>query len=296
MPARTLARGVIVATAAAVALAGCEPAGPERRGGPATDNEDKTMTTEADLENMLTTGDWRAVDAARELGEEAWPTIRRGAGMANYKSRQIAMACAAAVGGDPAGAVLGTALDDENVNVRTEAAKGLSVAPPQTARDALLDKLQTGRDDVVRGYLALGAGYLPSDRTTTVLRPLAKGGGELAQQARMALAKLGDAQAREALIQDVTGEDPEVRYRALGQLRYVNDPKLAAHARPLLADKRNAQRIGTNRNPQFRRVCDQAVDTLVHLLELTPKVKFETNVEKIYSPEELAAIADLAGK
>ena len=53
----------------------------------------------------------------------------------------------------------------------------------------------------------------------------------------------------------------------------------------------NAQKIGPKKAPKFRRVCDQAVDTLVALLKL--KVPFETNIEKIYSDAEINTVAKM---
>jgi hypothetical protein len=43
---------------------------------------------------------------------------------------------------------------------------------------------------------------------------------------------------------------------------------------------------------RYRRVCDQAVDSLVFLLRL--KLPFEVNSEKLYSASERKTIQDLA--
>ena len=107
----------------------------------------------------------------------------------------------------------------------------------------------------------------------------------------MALAKLGDATARNALQADLHSPDPFKRYTAVGWLRYINDPLYIPEAKRLLADKTNAQKIGPKKALRFRRVCDNALDTLVALLKLKPP--FETNVEKIYTDAELATVAKM---
>lgn len=256
--------------------------------------KDNKMSTVVELEGMLAAGDRGAVDLARQLSEAAWPAISHAAKMPDYRSRRIAMICAGQIGGDKAGSVLSSGLLDTNVNVRIAAAKQLSVEPPATAQDAVLDALSRSSETrtSIREFLALAAGYLPGDRTIQVLRPLAKGTDPLALNARMALAKLGDPDARKSLINKLSAGVPYTRYEGLEQLQYVNDAGLALHAKRLLGDRAKAQLIGPERNRQYRRVCDQAVDTLVYLLKLTPP--FETNIEKIYSDAELMEIGKLA--
>ena len=109
----------------------------------------------------------------------------------------------------------------------------------------------------------------------------------------MALAKLGDAEARRVIVSELSAEQPRTRYDALAKLIYIDAPKLATHAKRLLRDKNPAFVIGSIRNPQYRRVCDQAVDTFVALLNL--QVRFRVSPERIYNDEELLQVQTAIG-
>ncbi len=249
------------------------------------------MTASNTLEDLLASANWDAVDEAQREGPLALPAIRIYVRSSNYRSRQIALASAARVGGGEAASMLATGLTDENLNVELQAAKELSTGQFSSASGAILAQLASNKDHVVKEFLALAAGYIPGERSIATLRPLAEGKDELATNARMALARLGDANARMELTNDLSATLPRTRYNALDQLRYVNDPKFASYAKQLLDDKAPARRIGTARHPKFRRVCDQAVDTLVSLLSLAPP--FSIAPERIYTDAELAQVRRL---
>lgn len=253
--------------------------------------EEKRMSALAELERLLDEGDFRAVEVAGAMGDAAVPALRKGAGMPAYRSRQVAMACAGKVGGDAAGKILSLGLRDGNVNVRVAAAGQLSVNPPESAKDAVLSTLVRSTETDVREMLAFSAGYFPGERTVAILRSIASGKGVLASNARMALARLGDAAGRDAVLNDLASSDPLVRYETVGGLRYVNDPSLADRVKPLLLDTEDAQTIGPGGGWKYRRVCDEAVDTLVYLLKL--KLPFPTGEETIYTDEQLHHVRDL---
>lgn len=249
------------------------------------------MTASNSLEHLLAAANWDAVDEAQHEGPRALPAIRVYVRSNNYRSRQIALASAARVGGDEAASMLATGLTDDNVNVQLQAAKDLSTGQFPSASGAILAQLANNRDHVVKQFLALAAGYIPGEASIAALRPLAEGKDELATNARMALARLGDENARRQLTNDLSATLPRTRYDALDQLRYVNDLKFASYAKRLLDDKEPARRIGTARHPKFRRVCDQAVDTLVSLLSLKPP--FRVAPERIYTEGELTQLRRL---
>ena len=244
------------------------------------------------LEALLNAGNWSAVDMAQKQGAAALPVIKRAAGSAKYQTRQIAMACAGKIREGEAGKILGAGLADADLNVRLQAANELALNPPADAHQAIVGRLAVEPDERVKESLAIAAGFVPGPATIQVLRTVVAGGGPPALPARMALAKLNDGASRQALTADLASPDPFKRYTAVGWLRYIDDKSLAPEAKKLLYDKANAQKIGNKRAPRFRRVCDQAVDTLVALLKL--KVPFETNVEKIYSDAEINQVAKVA--
>ena len=249
------------------------------------------MSAQAELERLLAEGDFRAVEVAAGMGDAAVPALRKGAGMPGYRSRQVAMACAGRVGGEASGEILSLGLKDGNVNVRVAAAGQLSVNPPESARDAVLSALVRSTETDVREMLAFSAGYFPGERTVAILRSIAAGKEVLASNARMALARLGDKAGREALVADLGSSDARVRYETVGGLRYVNDPALASHVKPLLRDTEDVQALGSERSRRYRRVCDEAVDTLVYLLKL--RLPFPADEETIYTGEQLLQVQDM---
>jgi HEAT repeat protein len=196
------------------------------------------------------------------------------------------MRCAGRVGTDAAGDILAAGLMDENFNVQNAAANELARKAYPSAAQTILDRLVAGADDLVREKLALAAGYLSDNRTAEVLKSVETEGGVLASNARMALARLGDIDARQSLMAELNDPLPSKRYEGLEKLIYVDDRGYAPHVKRLLQDKAEAVRIGIVEIPRYRRVCDQAVDTLVALLR--PSVSFKVSVEIIYGDEALA--------
>src|SRR5690242_18708064 len=150
-----------------------------------------------DLDNALLQGDSLAVESAAKLGPAALPVLRRYAQHENYRTRQLAMRCAGRVGTDAAGDILAAGLMDENFNVQNAAANELARKAYPSAAQTILDRLVAGADDLVREKLALAAGYLSDNRTAEVLKSVETEGGVLASNARMALARLGDIDARQ---------------------------------------------------------------------------------------------------
>lgn len=243
------------------------------------------------LENLLSQGSWQAVDEAQRQGSAALPILRSVLAHEPYVERQIAMKCVGRIA-DPAGAdILAAGLTDTNINVRIAAANELAQKSYPGALDSVLDQLMHSPEELIQEILALAAGHLPSLRTIETLRPLAAGAGDLALNARMALAKLGDPEARASMVADLAAPLPRTRYDTAGQLRYVGDASLAPHVRKLLSDRAEAQPIGLKHAPRYRRVCDQAVDTLVFLRQL--KVSFPVNLEQIYSEDQIRQVEQL---
>jgi len=256
-----------------------------------TESEDNGMSQEKDLENMIAQGDWKAVELAIQIGEAAWPSVKQGAKMTDFQSRQISMVCAGQLGGDTAGEILLTGLGDKHINVSLAAAGQLSKNPPPSALQGILHELTTCSEENICALLALSVGRLPDEASTKALLGLVEGDDDVAKNAQLGLAKLGHPEYLKTHLSKLASENPHTRYEALAQLVYIDDAKLAENAKRLLSDREVAVTLGTQYNPRYRRVCDQAVDTLVHLLKLSPP--FETNPEQIYSDTELMQINQL---
>ncbi len=259
-------------------------------------NEAIKMTDLITLEKMLAEGQPEAVEMAEEMGEQAWPAILKAAKMENFESRQLAMYCVGALEGPQAGEILALGLSDDDVNVRSAAASQLMDDPPENTKTTLLNTLsrKTERSHQIPEMLALGAGFLPGDDTVEVLKGLLLEGDDLAENAKMALAKLGDQEYKHNIIVELSDNNPFTRYNAVKKLEYIDDPGTSQHVVKLLDDRAEAVNVGTSYRSRYRRVCDQAVDSIISLLELD--TSFETNTTKIYSDSELLQLREIIQK
>lgn len=254
---------------------------------------DNSQMTPDRLEKLLAEADWQAIEEAKRIGRAGLQIIRTFLNSKNEQVLRIAMGCAGAIG-DPDGAdILVAGLRDKNFGVQLAAARELAEKRYPAAVASVLEILSKKSHEVVLAeMLAKAAGFFPGENTIRTLRPLAKGGGPLSRSAIFAMAKLGDAKGREALLSRLAARLPRIRYEALESLCYVNDVRFAATAKKLLLDKATALPIGLISDPQNRRVADQAVDSLVCLLKLQPP--FETSSGKIYTDREISVLRNLS--
>jgi hypothetical protein len=237
------------------------------------------------VSELLASANWAAVEEARRQGNAALPIIRKFVQDENYRTRQIAVACAGEIAHAQVTDILTAGLTDPNVNVRITAANEFARRPYPEALETLIEQVDKSPDDNVRETLVLALGLLPDERTLTLLQRLLVSGGSLVRPARLALARLEDPEARASLLADLSSPLPRARYDVLRAFTYVNDAALMEYAVRLLDDREAAVRVGVVKAPRYRRVCDQAVDTLVAVLKLA--VSFEASEEKTYSDSEL---------
>ncbi len=209
---------------------------------------------------MIAQGDWQAVGLTRQMGEAA-------------------------------GKILLAGLADKYINVSLAAAGQLSRNPPLSALHDILNELTACSEENICALPALSAGRLPGEASIQALLGLVGRDDDAAKNARLALAKLGQPEYLKAHLSKLASQNPHTRYEALAQLIYINNIKFADNTKPLLADKEAAVTIGTQYNPRYRRVCDQAVDTLIALLKLTPP--FATGAEMIYTDKQLLQIKNV---
>ena len=240
------------------------------------------------LEELLRTTNFSAVEEAGKLGPPALSVIRRHVKDENYRSRQLAMLSAGRIGVEQSADILATGLLDENLNVQNAAANELAKKSYPGAASVILTRLTGNTNELVKEKLALAAGYLTLEQIGEALKPIAKGRGVLASNARMALARLRDREAQQTILAELTASSPRERYDALEKLIYVNDRSYVSQINRLLQDKSEAVRVGPVEMPRYRRVCDQAVDTLVSLLQA--KTSFPVGADKVYSDEEIGKL------
>lgn len=246
------------------------------------------------LEISLQQASWDAINEARRLGESAVPILKKYSADNDNLKRQIAVESAGAVGGDEAAQILIDGLKDKDIGVNLSAAHALERNPNPGATETVVELLNTNDEEVFREALALAAGGLSGEKTVEVLKKIeAADEDQVSVNAQMALAKLGDAPAKQAIINQLDDALPGIRYAALEKLIYIKDPSLARYARKLLGDKNPAVRIGLINDPEYRRVCDQAVDTIVFLLKLA--ISFEVSSSIIYKDKEIFEVESMTG-
>ncbi|MFT6283803.1 MAG: HEAT repeat protein [Arenicella sp.] len=253
--------------------------------------EVKEVSNVANLKKLLTEENWQAVDAAIKLGDNAWPALDAGATMQSFRSRQITMASAGAIGTDKSIHILVEGLDDKHINVRLAAAGQLSVNTPPDAQMALARKLRTCEEHNICSLLILGLGNVPGELSVNSILEFSQNNHELTGVAQLALSKLERKTSIDAQLMLFSSSNPSARYQALIDLIYIADKNYASYAIALLRDKAVAISIGTPYDEEHRRVCDQSVDTLIELLQLTPS--FITSAEMIYNGQQINEIIQL---
>jgi hypothetical protein len=201
--------------------------------------------------------------------------------------RELAVSLLARMDGPAAKTGLLRALDDENQMVRAVAARGLHQHCSRADVPVLVDLLHKHDDDYVREQVALLLGKLGEQAAVQPLRKQFAGEGypDAKHAMSLALARLGDAEQRQAYLARLAQNDPAVRVAALEDLPYVNDRTLAPYVVPMLDDPRDAKNVGPSHGPFWIRVCDVAVNSLDVLLD--QPFPFKVEFAKRYTQAEL---------
>ncbi len=243
------------------------------------------------MEVAFQSASWDAVKEAGKLGANALPVIEKYSRDENYQKRQIAVASAAAIQSEAAVPIFIAGLDDDNVNVRIAAAKAINENPYPALTDAVLSKIENCNDEVIKESLVLSAGKLPGDKTIEVLKKVNESdSGQVSENAEMALARLGDTEAKSKIVEELSDEIPGIRYQALEKLIYIKDRRLLPYAKRLLGDKTEAIKFGNIKAPKYRRVCDQAVETALFLGGVS--ASFVTAKDRIYGDREIREVEE----
>lgn len=264
------------------------------------------------LSEQLAAGDWKALDEVKRRGEGARPTLRTFSLSKSVQARRLAIDGLASIGHAGDADVIGAALSDVSINVRLAAARALGERTYPGATDMLLGAIASAPESVLLELFIRAAGLHPSARTVAAIRPFAKGEDvgsnrrahvlakdELAADAIYALAKLGDAGGIKALTARLGASLPYTRYHALERLCYVADRRFVPLAVRALSDRSRVFQLGfiaaapsPDPNPQYRRVCDQAVEASLCLTGVRPP--FQGVSGRVYSDGEIAAVRKLA--
>lgn len=248
-----------------------------------------------ELEEKIRAHDWDALDIVDLAADKsaALPVLGKLTQDADAETREIAYNCVALVPGEQALELMAGALRDENGDIRAFALQTLQV----TDNAPILGELESNlgnEDAVVRGNVALLIGRVDENAASEALRKrLAVEQDEQVQRdIKLALARLGDSEMKDLFASQFDVDDSEVHLKAISDLRYIGDPKLAVRALPALDDTGQAHLI-TDKNqpvPEYARVCDAVVNLVAELYN--DPFSFEVDGFKIYSQQEIAQVRE----
>lgn len=206
--------------------------------------------------------------AARSLGPDAGQVLLELAEHKKASVRVVALSTAVQNPSPDCSRVILGRLDDDDPTARSVARSSIGRCSQKEVLPDLLKAMKKHGDADVRGALALQVGVVGNKRNIKDLEPFraAADDPQLAHDVGLAMARLGDAGERDALLGRLVQDDPHVRTQALRDCQYVQDRDLARQFGPALSDDRDVVNIADpHEPPEFARVCDVAVQVLASL-------------------------------
>jgi hypothetical protein len=239
----------------------------ERGGALSMANTDELKTRFRAL--LLAGRGFEAETLAQELGKEAAPVLLTLSQSDSAAVRKAVLEVAGQVRDAGSCRVIVQSLDDRDAEIQELAGFLLRVCAHRELLPELLEAIKKHATPRLRGALALQIGMVGGATEIPRLRAY-KGrttDPQLVSELNLALARLGDAEARSALIARLQSLDVMVRYHALQDCLYVQDRTLAAHFGPALNDFRDVVQLTIpEESPTvYARVCDVAVMVLANL-------------------------------
>jgi len=205
---------------------------------------------------------------AEKLGPAAGPVLLTLAKHEKARIRLLVLELAPlAPSVDTSRAVIGL-VQDSNSNVRSVAIGDLAVCWQKEVVPDLLKVLEKQPDPDLTTAVIRQIGLAGSDRNIGDLRPYESAREqEVAHQAALAMARLGDGTERKKIIDGLAALNPQVRVQALRDCQYIGDKTLIRYFGPTLDDIRDFMVITP---PHIEpvvtaRVCDIAVQTMAYM-------------------------------
>jgi len=202
----------------------------------------------------------------RSLGAQAGDTLLEASGGQRAPARTLALELAAENPSPGSCRTILARLSDSNASVRSLAGNLIGQCRDRQNAPDLTHALEQEKEPATRRALVGQLGVAGGPDQIPLLRRLTRQ-PSVAGAAWLALAQLGDAQARRQLIERLQDPDAQARTGALRDSIAVRDAQLAAWFGPALADWRDAVPItGPHEGPTvYARVCDFAVLAMAQL-------------------------------
>jgi HEAT repeat protein len=241
-------------------------------------------------------GDARAT--ASRLGRSALSVLLKRTKAASPRERALVLECLAEVKGEEAVQALIDALNDPEQDVWNTALNLLHVTHSPGAVGPLSAFLAQSPHPRIRGEVARILGRMGASSALPAIKSQLgrEEDREAAFKMKLAIAKLEDGPERQEVLSRLSHEDPKIRYKAIGELEYINEPTLVKRLLPLLSDEARVVNVGQERWPIWHRVCDRALEAVSSLTGKT--FPFPTG-NRVYNAEQLRMARELiaaAGK
>ncbi len=248
---------------------------------------EKTMDL-ATLERMVLEKSSEAYLVARHLGLPAQPLLLRLLEHRDAGVRDVALICFNENASAADAPVFVRALTDSGAEVRRDALRYLRTKHSPEVLPELLRLMIESPHEIVRREVPLIIGRIGEPAAITPLRERLpqEANPETAGNIRRALARLGDAEPRAALLAQLADPDPAVRYQGLRDFEYIADQREGARLRPLLADRAVAIVMILGNLRYAGRICDLTVNLLERMF--AARFSFETADRMNYADAELA--------
>jgi hypothetical protein len=252
----------------------------------------KTQMNVLAIKDKVLNDDWSVLDDIETLTDRRvavsplWETYRH---CVSAEGRVLVVRCLGSIRDTASDARLLEALTDADQQVRTHAFSYLKGRYNPGMFTVIIHCLEHG-DPVTRGA---AAELLASSNEQRALAPLKKmmekeAVPETMMTVKLALARLGDRDAKYEFVAMLRIDDPKIRYEAIEYLRYIGDCTLCSELLPVLSDFGRAHIVSdkSSRDPaRYARVCDAAVTLTAALCG--HKFTFETDDFVIYTNEQI---------
>ena len=208
-----------------------------------------------------------ARDTAARLGRAALPVLLKRSRAESPRERVLVLECLAKVQGDEAVLALVKALQDSEQDVWNTALDLLHTTYSPVAVGPLKKLLMKSPQARVRGEVARVLGRMGAAAALPAIKAQAEkeSDKEAAHKMNLSAARLEDGPARKKIVERLSNPDPKIRYQAVGEIEYVNDPGLVKNLIPLFFDEARVVNVGQERWPVWHRVCDRALEAAAAL-------------------------------
>ncbi len=301
-------RLALVAGAGLAAILFPHPAPAQLKGDAVSQSQPSASPLAEQLDKALAAvrrGDYEPISELTGRAKELVPLLPRYASDPSVEVRREVVALLEAGNTPAAVPVLVHLLADADAEVQRAAAASLYKRDPAVlakhpaSAKALAQGVAEGNTASAPAVLLLG--YGPAAAVTPALQKLCTESSDSRTKledwtppvpvrlaATVALSRLGDRQARQALLQATAEKDLAVRQFLLGVVRDIDAPEVLHALATFLDDPRPSGTGVPSGAESQRRLCDDAVNALVGRLKL--KVDFPLTESQPYSPAQIEQV------